>query len=264
VILPTLRYTWDVFPYRNYQIPIDLLNLTGGGPDTFGPISESHMGLLAAYTPVRSEDRVLEIGCGIGRDAIPLTDVLVRGSYVGVDIIRASIDWCNSNIARLHPNFRFVHFDVHDQLHNPTGTVHTSEIVLPVGDMSIDRVIVQSVFTHMDEPDTTHYLREFRRVMAPGAMALVTFFIVSAPILDRARSNPERTPFHLTFEHEYGEGCWITDPEHPMGAVAYSSEALARMVLAAGFYDYRIVRGNWSGAIGQSSEGQDLVVLYAR
>lgn len=206
-----------VFPYRNYQIPIELINLTGGGPESFGAISDAHMALLAAYTPVLPDHHVLEIGCGIGRDAIPLTDALLRGSYTGVDIIRDSINWCNANIARLHPSFRFVHFDVHDELHNPGGLGRTSDIVLPVADMSIDRVIAQSVFTHMAESDITHYLREFRRAMTRGAMAFVTFFIVSPPVLASARSNPDRTPFHLTFEHEYGDGCFITDPDHPMG-----------------------------------------------
>jgi len=253
-----------VFHYRNYEIPVELINITGAGPESFGVISESHMSLLATYTPVQPDHHVLEIGCGIGRDAIPLTDLLIRGTYIGVDIIRDSIDWCNANIARIHPNFRFVHFDVCDQLHNPGGTTRTLDIVLPVADGSVDRVIAQSVFTHMAELDTTHYFREFRRVMAPGAMVFATFFIVNATVLASARANPDRTPFHLFFEHVYGDGSFINDPDHPMGAVAYGQEALERMVLAAGFYDYRIIRGNWSGAVPAASAGagQDIVVLY--
>jgi SAM-dependent methyltransferase len=254
-----------MFQYRNYEIPVELINITGAGPESFGAISESHMAQLAEYTPILPDHHVLEIGCGIGRDAIPLADLLPRGSYLGVDVIRDSIDWCNANIARLHPNFRFVHFDVRDQLHNPRGTTRTLDIVLPLADSSVDRVIAQSVFTHMAEVDTTHYFREFRRVMSAGAMVFATFFIVNAAVLAKARSNPDRTPFHLAFEHEYGDGCFINDPEHPMGAVAYNQEALERMVLAGGFYDYRIVRGNWSGAVPAASAaaGQDFVVLYA-
>jgi hypothetical protein len=38
-----------------------------------------------------------------------------------VDLHRDSIDWCNANIARVHPNFRFIHFDLLDQLLGAAG-----------------------------------------------------------------------------------------------------------------------------------------------
>src|SRR5438874_4060962 len=40
-------------------------------------------------------DRVLDIGCGIGRMAIPLTKYLSKnGEYWGIDIVKHGIDWC--------------------------------------------------------------------------------------------------------------------------------------------------------------------------
>jgi SAM-dependent methyltransferase len=251
------------FEFDGYQIPIRLIELTGGGPQTFGLIAKGHMAQLAQYAPIGPTHNIVEIGCGIGRDALPLTGVLTTGRYLGIDIARDSIEWCSGNITPKHPNFEFIHYDVQDQLHNPNGTTHTADIVLPIDDGSIDRVIAQSVLTHMTEADITHYLRQFKRIMRPGAIAFLTCFIVYPEILSAAQHHTERTPFHLTFEHNLSDGCFINDPNHPMGAVAYTPEALTRMMDRGGFYDFRFARGNWSGALPIPSAAQDALVLYA-
>src|SRR5215467_4119104 len=95
-----------------YDIPIDLMNLTGGGPDWFEASSTRHFGLLQKYVGIEPHFGILEIGCGIGRDAIPLTKVLSAGAggvYTGTDLVKASIDWCNANIRERHPHFFFHH-----------------------------------------------------------------------------------------------------------------------------------------------------------
>src|SRR4051812_31190443 len=44
---------------------------------------------------LKSTDAVLDIGCGIGRMARPLTKLLANGGkYEGIDIDAAGIDWC--------------------------------------------------------------------------------------------------------------------------------------------------------------------------
>ena len=44
-------------------------------------------------------DAVLDVGCGIGRMALPLTNYLTPpGRYEGFDIMRANVDWCTSAI----------------------------------------------------------------------------------------------------------------------------------------------------------------------
>jgi ubiquinone/menaquinone biosynthesis C-methylase UbiE len=160
-----------------YDIPIRLMNLTGGGQETFEPMCEFHMAALKEHTPIEPDHSVLEIGCGIGRDAIPLTNVLgANGSYVGIDIVKDSIEWCRDNITLKHPSFKFVHFDIGDQLHNPGGTMRTTGTKLPVPDASIDRIILWSVFTHMRKTDIAHYLREFTRVLKPAGTVFVTWF----------------------------------------------------------------------------------------
>ena len=151
--------------YMEYDIPVDLINLTGGGPDTFALISEQHIHHIQQYVGIKSTDNVVEVGCGIGRDAIPLTMLLGKGGqYLGIDIIARSINWCSANISKRHPNFRFVHFDVADQLHNPSGTLPISACHLPLPPGSVDLIILQSVFTHMFADGMTSYMTEFARV----------------------------------------------------------------------------------------------------
>lgn len=248
--------------YEGYRIPVDLINLTGAGPESFDAISKAHIGYLQKHVGLSSDATVLEIGCGIGRDAIPMTQILSPvsgGRYVGVDIIGRSIEWCQDNISQKHSNFQFIHYDVKDQLHNPNGTTTTKQIYLPLSDKSVDLVILWSVFTHMFEPDILHYLSEFRRVLKDRGLVFFSCFIVDERILATIRQSAP-TPYALRFETQYGQGCWINDPQHPAGAVAYDDATLRRLVANAGLRVLKDIPGNWSGG-RQGAPGQDGIVL---
>lgn len=247
--------------FMGYQIPIDLMMLTGGGPDTFDVISAAHTSNLQRWMGLDTGHTVLEIGCGIGRDAIPLTQILRNGRYVGIDIIERSINWCSQNISAKNSNFEFYHFDVKDQLHNYGGTTQTTDITLPLADNSVDRIILFSVFTHMFRSDIEHYLREFRRVLKPGGLVYATTFIFDEDILRSARAT-NLTPFDLRFEHEIESGCRINDPVHPLGAVAYTRDSWDGMVQRSGMrYAKPFLKGSWSGFYPDPEDGQDVAIL---
>jgi SAM-dependent methyltransferase len=222
------------------------------------------MECLLCDAQIQPDHTLLEIGCGIGRDAIPLTQFLsARGSYLGVDIIRPSIDWCSENISPPFPNFRFRHYDVRDQLHNPHGTIRTTDIRLDITAASIDRVILWSVFTHMFRRDIMHYLREFRRVLRPDGLVYATCFALDEATLDHVRKTAP-TPWRLTFEHERGAGCYIQNPEYPTSAVGYTSEALHSIVAEGGLaMATPVKRGNWAG-LHSGAAGQDVMILRRR
>lgn len=252
----------DTHRFHEFDIPIDLLNMTGGGVETFDAIADAHISNLKKFIGISPDQSILEIGCGIGRDAIPLTKLLSEnGKYLGVDIIKPSIDFCNKNIKARYKNFDFIHYDVADQLHNPNGTIKTADIKLPVSDQSIDRIIAWSVFTHLYENDIRHYLNEFRRVLKSDGLTYVTVFIVDDVILDSARRT-NLTPFNLTFEHLLAEGCFINDPAFPLGAIAYTRDALLAMIKDAGLELNRdFLRGAWSGFFSEPEDGQDVIIL---
>lgn len=135
-------------------------------------------------------------------------------------------------------------------------------ITLPLEDGTVDVVILWSVFTHMFEHDIAHYLREFRRVLRPNGRIFFSCFIVDASIL-KAVGETAPTPYALRFATPHGEGCWINDPIHPAGAVAYDEAALHRMTAAGGLRVAKILYGNWSGR-RSGQDRQDGIVLVLR
>ena len=251
----------NMFSYQGYEIPEHLVDLTGGGVDTFEAISEVHMSQIHKWLTPATDSKFLEIGCGIGRDAIPLSNYLsIEGSYLGVDIVGESIAWCKDNISKQHSNFEFVHYDVRDQLHNPEGKTLTSDIRLPLQHKSIDHVILWSVFTHMFPSDVIHYLKEFRRVMKRDAQVFATCFIYNDEILESAR-NTNLTPFNLRFEFEMADGIRFNDPVYPVGAVAYSQSYFEDMIRNSGLKLLHQLNGSWSGYYDEPQDGQDVMIL---
>jgi len=251
-----------VYRYEGFDIPIKLMHLTGGGPETFDAISKAHIHNLEKFIGLQPDFSVLEIGCGIGRDAIPLTQRLSpAGSYLGIDIIGPSIDWCHKNITRRFPNFRFVHFDVKDQLHNPAGTLQMPELHIPLAAGTVDLILLQSVFTHLLRADILHYLREFRRLLKPSGRVYATLFIINEAVLAAARAT-NLTVWNLTFEHVIEAGCRVNDRLYPTGAVAYTAEALDQMLREAGLSLTRpLLHGAWSGYYPDADDGQDVAIL---
>jgi SAM-dependent methyltransferase len=183
----------DSFSFEGFDIPLDLAILTGGGAETWDGISAAHLAAYARYCPLAAGHDVLEVGCGVGRDAIPLARVLGEGgSYVGVDVSGPSIAWCREHITARHPNFGFAHLDIRSEFYNPQGSQAGHEISLPVASSSIDRIILQSVFTHMFEPDITHFLREFRRVLRRHGRVFASFFVLDEESMGLAAETPAR------------------------------------------------------------------------
>lgn len=252
----------NTFSFFEYELPVDLVNMTGGGTDTFSAISNGHIQYLKNNIGIESDYNILEIGCGIGRDAIPLTKIISpQGSYIGIDIIKPSIDWCSANISQRHPNFKFIHFDVKDQLHNPSGKSLMKDYRLPCADSSIDRIFMWSVFTHMFENDIVHYLKEFKRVLKKGGSILATCFIVDEEIL-RAARKVNLTPYALKFEHPYGKGCFVNDISVPAGAVAFTEMKLIELINKSGLKLVPpILTGQWWGKNNGGGYGQDAVIL---
>jgi ubiquinone/menaquinone biosynthesis C-methylase UbiE len=249
------------FTYDGFEIPVDLALMTGGGQETWHDITVGHLLEYEKYCPIRPHDHVLEIGCGVGRDAIGLSKVLgSEGRYVGIDIIRPSIEWCQSHISPRYPNFEFHYLNIRSEIHNPGGDLHVRQVSLPVETRSIDRIILQSVFTHMFEDDIVHYLKEFRRALRSDGRVFASWFLLDDETLQMARAVPDG---ELTFAFDFGDGCFVNDERYPEGAVGFTPKAFERILRRGGFeLDQPVHRGFWCGREG-TSDGQDIAVLRA-
>ena len=243
---------------RGFRHPHRLIDKTGGGAEAWAGVAENHMRTYAKYAPIEPYHHVLEIGCGVGRDAIPLTKRLgPDGSYTGVDIMHDCINWCRTHITPKHANFTFLATDIQSADYNPTGSLKTVQYELPLADASIDRVILQSVFTHLLADEITHYLSQFRRVLRDGGLVCATCFLIDVETLDLARTAGSR----YTFEHAYGDDIRVHDPANPRRVVGIGHEALRHMLQRAGMeLASPPARGYWSGrpSIGHF---QDVLVI---
>lgn len=251
----------DKYNFLGFDIPVDLLNMTGGGVEDFDLIAFGHFEYLKRHIEIRPTDSILEIGCGIGRDAIPLTQYMTTGTYDGIDIIGRSVEWCKDNIQSKFSNFQFHHFDVEDKLHNPNGKNKLDKYNIPCKDRSLDKIFLWSVFTHMFELDISYYLKEFHRVLKPEGKILITCFIVDDEILRQAKM-VDLTPWSLRFEHKYSDGCFINNTDYPTGAVAFTEGKLLNLTRSAGFTpELPVLTGQWWGNKSGLGFGQDVIIL---
>ena len=62
------------------------------------------------FSGLKPDHNVLDIGSGIGRVALPLTQYIYSTShYIGIDVIFDAVSWCYENIHTRYPNFEFKH-----------------------------------------------------------------------------------------------------------------------------------------------------------
>lgn len=207
-----------------------------------------------------THERVLDIGCGIGRMALPLTQYLDSGHYEGVDVSAAGIDWCVANISSQYENFRFRHLDLEHPLYNPAGTMLTTEVALPFEPESFDFIFLTSVITHLTSPEVRAYAREIRRVLAPGGRCFVTAFMLNGP----SREGLQAGKGVLPFDGNAAEREIYAYPENITAAVAFDEDYLLSMFLEFGLRRTRPpVYGRWSGRVTPGDSFQDINVLQA-
>jgi SAM-dependent methyltransferase len=168
--------------------PQELIDVVGGGIE----IGSGHLVQLQQAAALRPDEHVLDIGCGIGRTAIPLTSYLSEdGAYEGFDIRPEAIEWCQREVTSRYPNFRFTHVDVFNAAYNPSGALRASEFSFPYRAEQFDLVFLYSVFTHLLPEDLEHYLSEIGRVLKEGGRVLATFFLLNDASLSRLASAAE-------------------------------------------------------------------------
>ncbi|MBW4576928.1 MAG: class I SAM-dependent methyltransferase [Aphanothece sp. CMT-3BRIN-NPC111] len=215
------------------------------GDGDFKAIGEIFFQIFLELGALKPGEKVLDVGCGIGRMARPLTNYLKDGgSYEGIDIVADGIKWCQKKITPTYPNCKFQLIDVYNKEYNPTGKYKASEYKFPYDNNSFDFIFLTSVFTHMLPQDMENYFSEIARTLKQDGRCLITFFLLNNESLDLINKN--LSPL-LQFQYEM-DGCRTADKDIPERAIAFD-EKYVRSIY--GKYGVNIVEpiryGSWCG-----------------
>jgi SAM-dependent methyltransferase len=232
--------------------PDSLLAGVGGGDYWY--VGERALFLLKKLARLRSSDRVLDVGCGIGRLAWPLARKLNRsGSYDGLDVVQAYTDWCVTSLGLDPVRFRFHHADIRNSSYNPNGTIEAKDFVFPWAEDSFSLTIATSLFTHLLPDVTVHYVREIARTLRRGGRLFASLFLLDASSREVVAAGITNPTFGFPMEHGL-----LHDPAVPESAVAYDAEWIFETLAATGLSVTAVHPGHWKGQPGL--EYQDLVV----
>lgn len=168
---------------------------------------------------------VLDIGCQLGRLAVPFSKFLNNnGRYEGIDIIKEAIEWCNKHISPKFPNFNFTLADVYNGWYNPSGKYKSHEYKLPYQDSTFNYVISISVFTHMLTEDLNHYILEISRIMKKGAIAWITFYLLN----DETKKLLDLKETDIDFKYQF-DGFRSIRNDKPESSVAWEESIVRKL-----------------------------------
>jgi SAM-dependent methyltransferase len=262
VLLPAMPRQLRWFLRRVYLAPIDVADrLLGrhnadlpskagtftGAVHDFAASGEALVNALRDVAGMTTSSHVLDIGCGVGRLAIPSSRFLgPDGSYEGIDIVPDGIAWCKQHISSPHDNVHFTLADVYNKEYNPKGRVQAADYRFPYEDETFDVVVLVSVFTHMLPAEVERYVSEIARVMKKNGRMFATYSLITPESLQLMDSPASA----MRFKHHRGSH-WVISERVPELAVAYDEPYIREVYAKSGFADPPDVYvGAWCGRTG--------------
>lgn len=242
---------------RDKLTPPRRMWFVGGGD--FKKTGEEFLQYFIELCGLKPNERVLDVGCGIGRMAVPLTGYLdKRGSYEGFDIVADGINWCRKKIAPKYPNFHFQLADIYNKIYNPKGSNKALEYKFPYENESFDFIFLTSVFTHMLPQDMKNYFSEIARVLKRDGRCLITFFLLNAQSLKLIDAKLSTLDFKYDLE-EYRTVSKIA----PESTVAYDEKIIRSLYAKNRLNIVDPIRyGSWCGRRGLSL--QDIIIAVKK
>lgn len=226
----------------------------------FNSIGRELFRYLVDIGELKPDDKVLDVGCGVGRMAIPMTRYLTAGgSYDGFDIVGPSIEQCKRAFSPGFENFHFHHADLYNDTYNPGGRFLSHEYRFPFPDQTFSFVFLTSVFTHMLSPGVQNYLSEIRRVLAPGGRCFITYFLLNEDA--EGLMEADKSAIQFRFPVDSGKAA---NPDKLEDVVAFDESFVREAYKKAGLCIAEPFRyGSWSGR--QTDVGyQDIVVAVRK
>lgn len=245
--------------HRNTLIPPKRL-ATLYGPDEgkdFAAVGNYLLTKLIKYADLKPSDTILDVGCGTGLLAAPLTSYIINGSYEGFDTISAGIKWCQKHISRRFYNFHFQVVDIHHKSYNPRGKIQASQYRFPYDDHSFDVVILRSIFTHLRRLELEHYLSEIVRVMKKNGRCFITYHLINAETRELMKNKKS----YFSFEYKVEDDCYTTN-SHSENELGYEESYIRKLYHENGLkIKEPILYGGWRlGTNVSQTDFQDIIV----
>lgn len=242
---------------RLYYLPVDTFDYVSGkrpgvvppkgiistGYSEYLKQGEKFLTYFKELAGLKPNHAVLDVGCEIGRMAVPLTRFLKdSGSYDGFDSAKSKIDWCNKHISIEYPNFRFSYTGLYNHTSNTSHKALAGNFIFPYPDEKFDFVFLTSIFTHLLPDEVAHYINEISRVMKHDATCLMSFYMVNCESEDLMIKKPT----DMTFP--FNKGFYrLTAAQVDNAKVAYDEEWLLEKLGNAGLKMKSIQYGQWCG-----------------
>lgn len=226
--------------------------------EEFVKVGDGIVGRMIREGFISSEHKVLDVGCGLGRLARPLTKYLTTGTYSGLDITKSSIDWCKNNYSEFS-NFSFSFADIYSTTYNTTSSMRASQFVFPYPDECFDFVWSTSLFTHMLIDEVDRYLGQMSRVMKVGSHCWNTYLLLNEVSMGCMNGPDAMSRVKLDFPIDGG---MVRDLNNPEAQIGLFEDRIRDIHLHHGLEIIEPIRyGPWSGRKeGVLSGGQDIIV----
>ncbi|MFZ0664568.1 MAG: class I SAM-dependent methyltransferase [Acidimicrobiales bacterium] len=192
-------------------------------PGNFDEVGREFLGYFTEMGGLNPDQRILDIGCGPGRMAIPLTGFMnSSGRYDGIDDWPEAISWCSDNVSAKFGNFHF-------------HTIETNAPA-PFADSAFDMTILCAI-SRITKDQFLKYMSEAGRVLRTGGTYVGTCFVLG----DSAPADSPELP-----------------AEHP---ISFYEDDLRSVFSAADMSLDAIHRGRWNGYLAGLSY-QDLLIAH--
>lgn len=258
---------------KAFFFPIDIWNTITGKRHKYEPLKgdiyigsgnfiaqgKHHLELLKEHIYLSPNDAVLDVGSGIGRTAVALTQHLnPNGKYEGFDVVEKGVSWCNKKINKDFPNFNFIYVPLKNDLYNNCKE-EAQDFKFPYEDNTFNKVFLFSVFTHMTVDDISHYLSEIKRVMKPGGLCLFTCFTYN-------NLNEAYIAHHDPFSFPYLKDDYrLMNNKVESANIALKDVLLDKLIARAELKKLHIIPGYWAKETQKNphNDFQDIVIVQS-
>lgn len=242
---------------RNPLVPPRGKIFTGKGD--FVSAGDELLGNIISTCNLEPGYHVLDIGCGIGRLARPLTGFLdEKGSYEGFDIVKDGVEWCKKHYQN-YSNFNFTHIALKNDLYNLASNAGADKFAFPYPGSAFDLAALISVFTHMQPGEVENYLHEIGRVLKPGGHCFATFFLITR------NSEKYLDNIHKPFFPYRHDNFFLHSKKVKNANIAFRYEYISKLAVRAGLSIKYHNEGWWAGKAKDACMNfQDVLVIVKK